>query len=55
VHVPGLHDGDVKRVAVEAYPARLAAALVGARSYKNSDAPGAPRGAPRHRRRAAER
>jgi len=39
VHVPGLHDGDVMRVAVEAYPARLAAALVGARSYKNSDAP----------------
>ncbi|MBI5719383.1 MAG: DUF429 domain-containing protein [Burkholderiales bacterium] len=39
VHLPGLRAGDTKRVALEAYPARAAHALVGARSYKNSDAP----------------
>ncbi|MBK9133056.1 MAG: DUF429 domain-containing protein [Betaproteobacteria bacterium] len=39
VHVPGLHAGDAARVAVEAYPARAAHAIVGARSYKNSAAP----------------
>lgn len=38
VHVPGLRAGDAARVAVEAYPARAAHAVVGARSYKNSDA-----------------
>lgn len=38
VHVPGLHAGDSARVALEAYPARAAHALVGARSYKNSEA-----------------
>lgn len=38
VHVPGLHAGDAARVAVEAYPARAAHAVVGARSYKNSEA-----------------
>jgi hypothetical protein len=38
VHVPGLHAGDAARVAVEAYPARAAHAIVGARSYKNSPA-----------------
>jgi hypothetical protein len=38
VQVPGLRAGDGARVAVEAYPGRAAFALVGARSYKNSDA-----------------
>ena len=37
VHVPALRRGDAARVAVEAYPARAAMALIGARSYKNSD------------------
>lgn len=36
--VPGLVRGDARRVALEAYPARAAHALVGARSYKNSEA-----------------
>lgn len=35
VHVPGLHDGDLSRVALEAYPGLLARELIGARSYKN--------------------
>ena len=36
--LPGLrHDGDPVRVALEAYPRRLAHALVARRSYKNSD------------------
>ena len=39
VSLPGLHEGDHRRVALEAYPARVAHALIGARSYKNSDAP----------------
>ncbi len=39
VHLPGLHHGDGQRVAVEGYPALLAHALVGRRSYKNSGEP----------------
>jgi hypothetical protein len=35
VHIPGLHDGDPRRVALEAYPGLLARELVGRRSYKN--------------------
>lgn len=38
VHIPGLHDGDPARVALEAYPGLLARELVGRRSYKNDDA-----------------
>ncbi len=38
VHVPALRRGDGARVAVEAYPGRAAHALIGARSYKNSEA-----------------
>jgi len=38
VTLPGLgHAGDPARVALEAYPRRLAHALVARRSYKNSD------------------
>jgi hypothetical protein len=37
VHIPGLHDGDTKRVALEAYPGLLARELIGRRSYKNDD------------------
>ena len=38
VTLPGLrHAGDPERVALEAYPRRLAHALVARRSYKNSD------------------
>ncbi len=37
VHIPGLHDGDPARVALEAYPGLLARELVGRRSYKNDD------------------
>jgi hypothetical protein len=36
--VPGLVRGDPNRVALEAYPARAAHALIGPRSYKNSAA-----------------
>ena len=39
VRVPGLRPGDAMRAAVEAYPGRAAHALIGARSYKNSEAP----------------
>ncbi len=39
VTLPGLHAGDAQRVALEGYPRRLAHALVGRRSYKNSDLP----------------
>ena len=39
VHLPGLHDGDTARVALEAYPGLLARELIGSRSYK-SDAKG---------------
>lgn len=38
VHLPGLHEGDHRRVALEAYPGRVAQALIGSRSYKNSAA-----------------
>lgn len=37
VHLPGLHDGDVRRVALEAYPGLLARELLGLRSYKSDD------------------
>ncbi len=39
VQLPGLHEGDPDRVAVEAYPGLLAGALLGRRSYKNRDTP----------------
>ena len=39
VTMPGLHDGDASRIALEGYPRRLAHALVERRSYKNSDRP----------------
>ncbi len=35
VHIPGLHRGNPRRVALEAYPGLLARELVGRRSYKN--------------------
>jgi hypothetical protein len=38
VHLPGLHDGDRSRVALEGYPGLLARELVGRRSYKSDDA-----------------
>ncbi len=37
VHLPGLHDGDMARVALEAYPGLLARELIGNRSYKADD------------------
>jgi hypothetical protein len=37
VHIPGLHPGDPRRVALEAYPGLLARELIGRRSYKNDD------------------
>lgn len=37
VHLPGLHDGDASRVALEAYPGLLARELLGNRSYKSDD------------------
>ncbi|OWQ49334.1 DUF429 domain-containing protein [Roseateles noduli] len=37
VHLPGLHDGDATRVALEAYPGLLARELIGTRSYKSDD------------------
>ncbi len=37
VHFPGLHAGDPRRVALEAYPGMLARAVLGARSYKSDD------------------
>lgn len=37
VHLPGLHDGDAQRVALEAYPGLLARKVLGARSYKSDD------------------
>ena len=37
LHLPGLHDGDRQRVALEGYPGLLARELVGARSYKSDD------------------
>jgi hypothetical protein len=39
VTIAGLHAGDPSRVALEAYPRRLAHALVEWRSYKNQDLP----------------
>jgi hypothetical protein len=38
VHLPGLHDGDSSRVALEGYPGLLARELIGRRSYKADDA-----------------
>jgi hypothetical protein len=37
LHLPGLHDGDRQRVALEGYPGLLARELIGARSYKSDD------------------
>ena len=37
VDMPGLHAGDARRVALEAYPGLLARELIGARSYKADD------------------
>ncbi|MDB5753419.1 MAG: hypothetical protein JWP65_3840 [Ramlibacter sp.] len=37
VHMPGLHDGDPRRVALEAYPGLLARELIARRSYKSDD------------------
>jgi hypothetical protein len=37
VHLPGLHDGDPGRVALEGYPGLLARELIGTRSYKADD------------------
>jgi hypothetical protein len=37
VHMPGLHEGDTARVALEAYPGLLARELIGNRSYKADD------------------
>ena len=37
VHMPGLHEGDPARVALEAYPGLLARELIGKRSYKSDD------------------
>jgi hypothetical protein len=37
VHIPGLHHGDLGRVALEAYPGLLARELIGRRSYKSDE------------------
>ena len=37
VHLPGLHEGDRTRVALEGYPGLLARELIGARSYKSDE------------------
>ena len=37
VHLPGLHDGDTTRIAIEGYPGLLARELIGQRSYKSDD------------------
>lgn len=37
VHMPGLHEGDPRRVALEAYPGLLARELIGRRSYKSDE------------------
>jgi len=37
VHLPGLQDGDMRRVALEGYPGLLARELLGSRSYKSDD------------------
>ena len=36
-HLPGLHDGDKTRVALEGYPGLLAREVLGSRSYKSDD------------------
>ncbi len=38
LHLPGLHEGDTSRVALEGYPGLLARELIGTRSYKADDA-----------------
>ena len=40
VHLPGLHCGDPRRVALEAYPGLLARELLGRRSYKSDERAG---------------
>lgn len=37
LHLPGLHAGDVRRVALEAYPGLLAREVLGNTSYKSDD------------------
>ena len=37
LHLPGLHDGDAERVALEGYPGLLARERLGRRSYKSDD------------------
>jgi Protein of unknown function (DUF429) len=37
VHMPGLHEGDPNRVALEAYPGLLARELIARRSYKSDE------------------
>lgn len=37
VHLPGLHDGDRSRIALEGYPGLLAREVLGSRSYKSDD------------------
>ena len=37
VHMPGLHEGDAGRVALEAYPGLVARELIGRRSYKSDE------------------
>jgi hypothetical protein len=37
VHLPGLHPGDSRRVALEGYPGMLAREILGNRSYKSDD------------------
>ncbi|MES2415038.1 MAG: DUF429 domain-containing protein [Pseudomonadota bacterium] len=37
VHLPGLHEGDPSRVALEGYPGLLAREILGQRSYKSDD------------------
>ena len=37
VHLPGLHQGDQSRVALEGYPGLLAREVLGSRSYKSDD------------------
>jgi hypothetical protein len=37
VHIPGLHDGDPHRVALEAYPGLLAREVIARRSYKSDE------------------
>lgn len=37
VHMPGLHDGDLSRIALEGYPGLLAREILGRRPYKSDD------------------